>query len=402
MKLLWIALLLITAGANAQTQEQINNIKFSDDYINTVIKKIGNKRIVALGEDTHGTAEFYELRAIITKRLIEEKGFTTLILENPHEDMQALQDGLYTNPLDTLMRRHLFSIYQSRQMKDFLRWFKTYAATHKKLKLAGCDDSYRELLPDMMREATKLSCAGLLQQIKEFQHRQLKGSSDDMEYGLATYRLLQQTDSVYNKQKRRSKKFEELLFHAQTAYIFYYRFSRKEEVSRDEIMGDRINFYAKDTSKKIIVWAHSGHIAKYAWYQNELGLMGATVAKKFPKDYLAIGMTSGNGTYSYITNRFINGDHLFNDSLFTGSFRTPADSSWNKLFTENTSDKFVLDFSTLSPADSLAFTSLKKLRIQGYRKESKTYNEYYPVSLLRMYDMVIFLRNTRATTGLFN
>ena len=403
MKLLWIALLLITPGANAQTQEQINKVKTSDDYINAVIKKIGNKRIVALGEDTHGTAEFYELRASITKRLIEEKGFTTLILENPHEDMQALQDGLYINSLDTLMRRHLFSIYQSRQMKDFLQWFKKYASTHKKLKLAGCDDSYRELLPEMMiREAARLKSARLVQQTKEFQHRQIIGGGDDMEFGLATYQLLQQTDSMYNKQMRRSKKFEELLFHAKTAYIFYDRFSRKQSVSRDEIMGERINFYANDKSEKIIVWAHSGHIAKYAWYQNELGLMGATVANHFPQDYLAIGMTSGNGIYSYINNRFINGDHLFNDTLFTGTFRTAADSSWNKLFIENASDKFVLDLSALSPDDSLLFNAPKKLRIQGYRKEGNSYSEFYRVSLARMYDMIIFLRNTRATDGLFN
>lgn len=402
MKLLIIVFLIIATNANAQTQEQINKIKMADDYIDAIIKKAGNKRIIALGEDTHGTAEFYELRTAITKRLITEKGFTTLILENPYEDMQALQDGLYANPLDTLMRKHLFSIYQSTQMKDFLQWFKTYAATHKKLKLAGCDDSYRELLPAMMlKEVRGLKSATLSGQAKEFQQRQLKDAEDDMEYGLGTYMLLQQMDNVYNKQKRRNKKFEELVFHAKTAYIFYYRFSRKEVVSRDEIMGERINYYAKDPSQKIIVWAHSGHIAKYAWYQKELGLMGATVLKQFPNDYLAISMTTGNGTYSYINNRFINGDHVFDDTLHTGTFREARDSSWNKVFIENTSEKFVLDFSGLSPADSASFIATKKLRVQGYRKEGQTYSEFYSVSLARMFDMILFLRNTRATDGLF-
>jgi hypothetical protein len=34
------------------------------------------RRIVLLGESTHGTEEFYRTRAEITKRLVDERGFT--------------------------------------------------------------------------------------------------------------------------------------------------------------------------------------------------------------------------------------------------------------------------------------------------------------------------------------
>ncbi|NCI51347.1 erythromycin esterase family protein [Sediminibacterium roseum] len=399
MKWIFTALLMVSLEAGAQTQQQVDKIK-SKDYINAIIKNVGNKRIVALGEDTHGTAEFYELRAAITKRLIEEKGFTTLVLENPHEDMQAVQDSLQHTSLDSLMRRHLFSIYQTRQMKEFLAWLKGQA--RKKIKLAGCDDSYRELLPEMMMESVqKLKLPVLLNPVTEFKERQVKGGDPDIKYGLATYTLLNRIDSLYQNQKKRDAKFEELLFHAKTAYIFYYRFSRKEAVSRDEIMGERISYYAKDPNQKIIVWAHSGHIAKYAWLQDELGLMGATVYKYFPKDYFAIGLSSANGHYSYITNRFINGDHVFDDTLHTTAFRETKDSSWNQLLAQNKSKSFVLDLTKITKADSAAFAEPRKLRIQGYRKESATYNEFYPICLPRMYDMILFLRNTTATDGLF-
>ncbi len=46
-----------------------------------VLERIGDARIVALGEATHGTHEMYTARTAITKRLIEEKGFSTLIVE---------------------------------------------------------------------------------------------------------------------------------------------------------------------------------------------------------------------------------------------------------------------------------------------------------------------------------
>lgn len=41
---------------------------------------IGDARFVLLGEASHGTHEFYDARAQITKRLIEEKGFNAVAL----------------------------------------------------------------------------------------------------------------------------------------------------------------------------------------------------------------------------------------------------------------------------------------------------------------------------------
>src|SRR6266536_1298472 len=52
----------------------------SDDY-NSLLDLIGNSRFVLLGEASHGTHEFYRERAQITKRLIEEKGFTAVAVE---------------------------------------------------------------------------------------------------------------------------------------------------------------------------------------------------------------------------------------------------------------------------------------------------------------------------------
>src|SRR5205823_5730665 len=50
------------------------------DY-DSLLKLIGNAKYVLLGEATHGTHEFYKARAEITKRLIQEKGFTVIAWE---------------------------------------------------------------------------------------------------------------------------------------------------------------------------------------------------------------------------------------------------------------------------------------------------------------------------------
>ncbi|WP_437677620.1 erythromycin esterase family protein [Sorangium sp. So ce131] len=46
-----------------------------------LIDAIGESRFVLLGEATHGTHDFYQARAQLTRRLIAEKGFTAVIVE---------------------------------------------------------------------------------------------------------------------------------------------------------------------------------------------------------------------------------------------------------------------------------------------------------------------------------
>lgn len=41
----------------------------------------GRAEIVLLGEATHGTEEFYQLRRLLTKHLILERGFRAILLE---------------------------------------------------------------------------------------------------------------------------------------------------------------------------------------------------------------------------------------------------------------------------------------------------------------------------------
>ena len=50
------------------------------DY-DPLLERIGDASFVLIGEATHGTHEFYSERAIITRRLIAEKGFNAVAVE---------------------------------------------------------------------------------------------------------------------------------------------------------------------------------------------------------------------------------------------------------------------------------------------------------------------------------
>jgi protein-L-isoaspartate(D-aspartate) O-methyltransferase len=49
--------------------------------LDALMKRIGDSQVVLLGEATHGTSEFYRMRARITRELIEHKGFTVIAAE---------------------------------------------------------------------------------------------------------------------------------------------------------------------------------------------------------------------------------------------------------------------------------------------------------------------------------
>ena len=53
----------------------------SDHDFDSLIDLIGDARFVLIGEASHGTHEFYRIRAQISKRLIAQRGFSAVAVE---------------------------------------------------------------------------------------------------------------------------------------------------------------------------------------------------------------------------------------------------------------------------------------------------------------------------------
>ncbi len=54
--------------------------------LDPLIDQIGDKRFVLLGEASHGTSQFYTWRAMLSQRLITEKGFSFICVEGDWPD----------------------------------------------------------------------------------------------------------------------------------------------------------------------------------------------------------------------------------------------------------------------------------------------------------------------------
>jgi protein-L-isoaspartate(D-aspartate) O-methyltransferase len=101
-----------------------------------LLDRIGDCRVVLLGEATHGTSEFYRMRARITRELIEKKGFDIVAVEADWPD--AAQIDRYVRHLPTPRdgRRSTFSrfptwMWRNREVADFVEWLRTHNGGHR-------------------------------------------------------------------------------------------------------------------------------------------------------------------------------------------------------------------------------------------------------------------------------
>ncbi len=72
-------------GEHAEPFESVD-----DADLDALLDRIGDARVVCIGEASHGTHEFYALRARITRALIERKGFTVVAAEADWPDMERV------------------------------------------------------------------------------------------------------------------------------------------------------------------------------------------------------------------------------------------------------------------------------------------------------------------------
>src|SRR6266513_909561 len=107
------------------------------DY-DPLFKIIGNSRYVLLGEATHGTHEFYKARAEISKRLIQEKGFTVIAWEADWPDALRINRFIQERGADQT------SLEALGDFKRFPRWMWRYADI---LDLVGRLRSHNVKLP---------------------------------------------------------------------------------------------------------------------------------------------------------------------------------------------------------------------------------------------------------------
>ena len=113
--------------------------------LNPLIERIGEARYVLLGEATHGTSEFYQWRATLSRRLIEDHGFSFVAVEGDWPDCYRvnryakLYDDSGDSARDVL---HAFErwptwMWANREVAEFAEWLRDHNRRRSAPRQAG-------------------------------------------------------------------------------------------------------------------------------------------------------------------------------------------------------------------------------------------------------------------------
>jgi erythromycin esterase-like protein len=381
-----------------------------------LIERIGDSRVVLLGEATHGTAEFYKLRAEISLRLIREKNFGLIGLEADWPDVEGVNefirwktdswDGFHRFP-EWMWRNTAFS-----EFADLLRSH-NQSEGNRPVSIFGLDlyslhaslDSVLQFLKKRDPEKMKLALAA---------HDCLsRWQEDPTLYGLAVWNEQIKTceDEVFKVLRElhaelSKKSSSGLMSAAQNARVVknaeaYYRIMYEGSVEswnlRDQHMFDTINFLLEHhgPESKIIVWEHNSHIGNaLATQMGAIGEhnVGQLVREKYGDDAYLVGFMTDHGTVAAASS--------WGGPMQVKSLQPTRSDSYETLFHQTGIENFFLP---LRNQKEDLIEELKQPRLERavgvlYLPQSERSSHYFKANLPEQFDEICWIDNTTAVT----
>ncbi|WP_316847971.1 erythromycin esterase family protein [Pedobacter psychrodurus] len=378
--------------------------------VQPLVDKMGVKKIVGLGEGTHGTAEFYKLRYWITRILVEEHGFNHIAFENDFSDGWLLNKKLNTNAdLNQLMKKYMLSIWQNEEVKELLIWVKNYNKSHnKKLEIDAIDyvfiNADIEMLEDLLgKNKTFLAAVNQLQKPAAYQDSAWIGMNrDDFKYDMnmvsknayAGYLLADSLDQkimVSDLNAAIKADSHIALVNIKQAFApFYHMLTKTAEASRDANMATTATLILSNPNDKMIIWAHDAHLAKKEVFDGAVGGTGGELLKKFPNNYFVLGTGTATGTFAATTES----RDTYTNPMKAYPLESPIKESWETLLTAGNKPN-VYFYPTVFNIKN----EVKPLRIVGYTPKSGP-TTFDKTNLSDHYDAFMFISNSHAATPL--
>jgi protein-L-isoaspartate(D-aspartate) O-methyltransferase len=392
--------------------------EFDDPAFGKLFDRFGGKRVVLLGEASHGTSEFYRARAAITRRLIERHGFTIVAVEADWPDAAAINRqvrGLPPSGHGEPFQRFPTWMWRNTDVAAFTSWLTAHNRTARvpagfygldiynmRSAIAGVLAYLDKVDPDAATVARqRYAC------LTPWQH-------EPSTYGRAVltqgYRKCEQ-EVIRQCREMLEKEFDyartdgdDFLDAAQNARLVasaerYYRimyYGGAESWNlRDRHMFETLEHLLdwQGPEAKAVVWAHNSHIGDaratgMGWSRDEFNI-GQLTRERFGRDCALIGMGTHSGTVACASDW--DGEMEIKDVL-----PSRADSV-ERLCHDSALPRFLLDFTK----ERALARHLEKERLERfigviYRPETELQSHYVEVELSRQFDALLWFDQTHA------
>jgi protein-L-isoaspartate(D-aspartate) O-methyltransferase len=397
-----------------------------DDGFAAAFDRFADRRIVMLGECSHGTHEFYAARAAITRRLVERHGFNIIAVEADWPDAAAIDRYIgHASPRsDALPAFQRFPTWMWRntviaQLADDLRAFNAGVEVPDRgvgfhgLDIYNMSGSIEAVLAYLDREdpvaariaRERYGCLTPWQSDPATYGRFAlsRGYAECEEAVIAQCRELLDralsADSQDGKGLLDAAMNARLVASAERYYRIMYYGGAESWNLRDSHMAETLEHLleARGPQSKAVVWAHNSHIGDAR--ATDMGAVrgehniGQLIRERFADEVALIGFGTHAGTVTCATD--------WDGPTETKRVLPSRSDSYERLCHDAAIPRFLLDLT----ADETLRRRLAEPRLERfigviYRPETERWSHYSEAVLPRQLDAYVWFDETRALTPL--
>jgi len=401
--------------------EPFDDIESAD--IAHIIDRIGSARVVLIGESSHGTSEFYRMRARITRALIERSGFNVLGIEADWPDTSML-DRWVRGWAGAELAEPPFSrfpqwMWRNREMLEFVDWLRAHNrdqdAEERMTSIHGLDLyslynsihtvlEYLERVDPAAAERARQRYSCFSPWEKEpatYGRATVSGERENCEDEVVETLM----DLLHRRLDYRTADGEALFDTEQNARVVqsaerYYRImyygSRESWNLRDRHMFSTLRSVLRHRGDgaRAVVWAHNSHVGNAA--ATEMGMrgeinIGQLARETWGDDAYLVGFGTDHGTVAAASN--------WDEPMQVMHVRPSHSESYEQVFHHVDQPRFMLP---LSRGDSpelrhdLATPRLERAIGVIYRPETERISHYFESVLTKQFDEYIWFDETSA------
>ncbi|MCW3055562.1 MAG: hypothetical protein JWN14_4732, partial [Chthonomonadales bacterium] len=380
-------------------------------------KIVGDARIVALGEASHGTREFFQMKHRLLEYLVNKKGFTVFAIEANWPESEVADryiktgEGDPTRALDAMY----FWTWHTKEVADMIQWMRDYnqkPGDHPTLTFTSFDmqtpNVAARLVHEYFAKADKASLPTVQAAYARYtQERPLQRVSltpevlkADRAHAEEVLKLLdsKRSDLVRATSEADFRHARQCALIVQQAATMNAPQQNPYEI-RDRSMAENVRWLAEEAypNQKIVLWAHNGHIG------DDLILGAPTMGRHLRKMYGTKMVTFGFGfDFGEIRASTLSGDK-FTTGPIPQKVPPAMAGSAEAILRQAGSPRYLLDLRSISPTSSLGIWLAQD---QLFREPGAAYAPdqpqamFSPTILSKRFDNLIFIAESHASVYL--
>ena len=371
---------------------------------------VGDARIVSLGEATHGTRDFFEMKARILRFLVEEMGFNSFAIEASWPESRRLDRYVRTGEGDpeVLLSGLYYWTWRTESVLEMIEWMRAHNEAGGDISFHGFDMQFPGMALHNVREfflrsdperadtvAERLECldrfangpdgrqAGPLYRNQSSEYRTECGASlEEVRRMLGSKRLEYEAATS-------SDAFEVALQSLRVAFQYHLRDAGWQY--RDESMAENTGWISRRIGPegRLVLWAHNYHVSTQPYAQ------GSYLREAFGDDMVVVAFSAESGWFTAVRQR---GSEFL--GLDTFQLERPPLGSYEDRFGEVSIPRFILDLRSRhgNPSVSAWLTTQRPFRDIGCCYDNQRPELYWDdTPLAEWFDVVIHFEATRGT-----